>query len=41
MGILVTPGAFYGDKGQKFVRVALTATDETINNAVTRLTNFA
>ncbi len=41
IGILVTPGAFYGDKAQKFVRVAVTATDEAINNAVTRLTNFA
>lgn len=40
-GILVTPGAFYGDKGQKFVRVALTATDDAVNNAVARLTNFA
>jgi succinyldiaminopimelate transaminase len=40
-GILVTPGAFYGDKGQKFVRVALTATDEAIDNAVARLTHFA
>lgn len=41
MGILVTPGAFYGDKAQKFVRVALTATDEAVNDAVARLTNFA
>jgi succinyldiaminopimelate transaminase len=41
MGILVTPGAFYGAKGQKFVRVALTATDEAVSNAVARLANFA
>lgn len=41
LGILVTPGAFYGDKGRKFVRVALTATDEAVDNAVARLTNFA
>ena len=40
-GILVTPGAFYGYKGQKFVRVALTATDEAVDNAVARLANFA
>jgi succinyldiaminopimelate transaminase len=41
MGILVTPGAFYGDEGQKFVRVAFTATDEAVDNAVARLTDFA
>jgi succinyldiaminopimelate transaminase len=41
LGILVTPGAFYGEAGQKFVRVALTATDEAVDNAVARLTHFA
>lgn len=41
LGILVTPGAFYGDKAQKFVRVAMTATDEAVDNAVARLINFA
>lgn len=41
LGILVTPGSFYGEKGQKFVRVAMTATDEAVNNAITRLTHFA
>lgn len=41
LGILVTPGAFYGEKGRQFVRVALTATDEAVDNAVARLTNFA
>jgi aspartate/methionine/tyrosine aminotransferase len=40
LGILVTPGAFYGEKGQKFVRVALTATDKDVENAVTRLIDF-
>ncbi len=40
-GILVTPGAFYGHQGQKFVRVALTATDEAVDSAVARLLNFA
>lgn len=34
-GILVAPGTFYGDDSH--VRVALTATDERINAAVTRL----
>ncbi|MDO4908262.1 MAG: succinyldiaminopimelate transaminase [Corynebacterium sp.] len=36
-GILVAPGDFYGPKGQKFVRVALTAPDERIDAAVARL----
>ena len=33
-GILVAPGAFYGDAGRRHVRVALTATDERIEAAV-------
>jgi succinyldiaminopimelate transaminase len=37
-GILVTPGRFYGDKGSRHVRIALTATDEKIKEAVERLT---
>jgi succinyldiaminopimelate transaminase len=36
-GILVAPGAFYGAAGERFVRVALTATDERIDAAVKRL----
>jgi succinyldiaminopimelate transaminase len=36
-GILVAPGEFYGPSGDKHVRVALTATDERIGAAVTRL----
>ncbi len=36
-GILVAPGDFYGPAGEKFVRVALTATDERIAAAVARL----
>ncbi|MFJ9044647.1 bifunctional succinyldiaminopimelate transaminase/glutamate-prephenate aminotransferase [Streptomyces sp. NPDC102347] len=36
-GILVAPGDFYGPAGDRFVRVALTATDERIRSAVTRL----
>lgn len=36
-GILVAPGEFYGPAGQRHVRVALTATDERIGAAVTRL----
>jgi succinyldiaminopimelate transaminase len=36
-GILVTPGRFYGDRGNKHVRVALTATDLQIASAVNRM----
>ncbi|OQR61721.1 succinyldiaminopimelate transaminase [Streptomyces maremycinicus] len=37
LGILVAPGDFYGEAGEHFVRVALTATDERIAAAVARL----
>jgi aspartate/methionine/tyrosine aminotransferase len=37
-GILVAPGAFYGPAGTRHVRVALTATDERVAAAVSRLT---
>lgn len=36
-GILVAPGDFYGPAGARYVRVALTATDERISAAVERL----
>ncbi len=36
-GILVAPGEFYGPAGARHVRVALTATDERVKTAVTRL----
>ncbi|MEU7279766.1 succinyldiaminopimelate transaminase [Streptomyces sp. NPDC045431] len=36
-GILVAPGDFYGEAGERFVRVAFTATDERIEAAVKRL----
>jgi succinyldiaminopimelate transaminase len=36
-GILVAPGEFYGPRGARHVRVALTATDERIAAAVQRL----
>lgn len=38
LGILVAPGDFYGPAGDKFVRVALTATDDRVAAAVSRLT---
>jgi succinyldiaminopimelate transaminase len=37
LGILVAPGDFYGEAGEQFVRVALTATDERVRAAVERL----
>ncbi|MFF8473552.1 bifunctional succinyldiaminopimelate transaminase/glutamate-prephenate aminotransferase [Streptomyces sp. NPDC015414] len=37
LGILVAPGDFYGEAGDRFVRVALTATDERVRAAVERL----
>jgi aspartate/methionine/tyrosine aminotransferase len=36
-GIVVGPGVFYGDAGNGFIRVALTATDERIDAAAARL----
>lgn len=36
-GILVTPGTFYGTPGSQHVRIALTATDERVAEAVSRL----
>ncbi|MUL45914.1 succinyldiaminopimelate transaminase [Mycobacterium sp. CBMA293] len=36
-GILVAPGEFYGPAGEQYVRIALTATDERIAAAVSRL----
>jgi succinyldiaminopimelate transaminase len=36
-GILAAPGAFYGPAGARHVRIALTATDERVAAAVTRL----
>ncbi|WEH35689.1 succinyldiaminopimelate transaminase [Streptomyces sp. AM 4-1-1] len=37
LGILVAPGDFYGPAGDRFVRVAVTATDERVAAAVERL----
>ncbi|MFJ9849668.1 succinyldiaminopimelate transaminase [Streptomyces sp. NPDC101150] len=36
-GILVAPGEFYGPAGERFVRIAFTATDERVDAAVRRL----
>lgn len=40
-GILVAPGSFYGDAGARHVRVSLTATDERVEAAATRLAGLA
>jgi succinyldiaminopimelate transaminase len=37
LGILVAPGDFYGEAGERYVRVAFTATDERVAAAVERL----
>lgn len=37
LGVLVAPGEFYGAGGRRHVRVALTATDERVAAAVSRL----
>ena len=36
-GILVTPGSFYGSSASQFIRVALTSSDEKINEVVERI----
>jgi succinyldiaminopimelate transaminase len=40
IGILVAPGTFYGVAGDRHIRVALTATDERISAAATRLSEL-
>ena len=37
LGILVTPGSFYGAAGEKYIRIALTATDDQIAAAAARI----
>jgi aspartate/methionine/tyrosine aminotransferase len=37
LGILVTPGEFYGEAGRRHVRISLTATDERVAAAASRL----
>lgn len=37
LGILVTPGSFYGVKADRYVRIALTASDENISSAASRI----
>ena len=37
IGILATPGIFYGQAGAKHIRIAMTATDAQINEAASRI----
>ncbi len=37
LGILVGPGTFYGEQGNGYVRVAITATDDAVERAAERL----
>lgn len=37
LGILVAPGDFYGPRGEQYIRMALTGTDERVDAAVERL----
>jgi succinyldiaminopimelate transaminase len=37
-GILATPGSFYGESSQQYIRIAMTATDSQIRDAADRIT---
>jgi succinyldiaminopimelate transaminase len=37
IGIIATPGVFYGEKGSQHIRIAMTATDEQIKDAAARI----
>lgn len=37
LGILATPGIFYGEKGRQHIRIAMTATDQQISDAAQRI----
>ena len=37
LGILATPGVFYGEKGSQHIRIAMTATDAQISEAAARI----
>jgi succinyldiaminopimelate transaminase len=39
LGILATPGIFYGEKGSQHIRIAMTATDQQIDDAASRILN--
>ena len=37
LGIIATPGIFYGELGARYIRIAMTATDEQIHTAADRI----
>jgi aspartate/methionine/tyrosine aminotransferase len=37
LGILTTPGSFYGPDGSQHIRIAMTATDKAITDAAARI----
>ena len=37
LGILATPGIFYGEEGSRHIRIAMTATDQQISSAAERI----
>jgi aspartate/methionine/tyrosine aminotransferase len=37
LGILATPGIFYGENGSRHIRIAMTATDSQIAEAAARI----
>jgi aspartate/methionine/tyrosine aminotransferase len=41
LGIIATPGIFYGELGSQHIRIAMTATDDHINDAARRIQNKA
>ncbi len=41
LGILATPGVFYGEKGSRHIRIAMTATDQQIDSAASRILEVA
>lgn len=36
-GVIVTPGSFYGQAGERHIRIALTATDDAIDAVISRI----
>ena len=38
-GVIVTPGTFYGEESKEYIRIALTASDEKINQVINRISH--
>ena len=39
-GVIVTPGRFYGESGEKFIRIALTASDLDVQRVIERISAY-